>query len=155
MWLRAVEQRVTAYYENLVVAATTNAVCVIEVGCDVLAPVAYIPRADICADFRMTERRTHCPLKGDAAYFDLVDNNGWVVAEEVHGRTSRRSISPPVSRIGSRSIQELSLSKQRRFEPPAGSCVPTLNRHGGLKWSIFQKRRRLGHFARCCQIYSS
>ena len=83
MWLRPIEQRVTAYYENLIVATSTDTICLIEVGCDVFAPVIYIPRSDICVDFRMTERRTRCPLKGDAAYFDLVGENSRVVAEEV------------------------------------------------------------------------
>ncbi len=64
-------------------AATTDAICVIEVAYEIMAPVTYIPRLDICADLRMTERRTQCPLKGDAAYFDLVGENGKVVAEEV------------------------------------------------------------------------
>ena len=83
MWLRPVEQRVTVFYENLVIAATTGAICVIEVGCDVMEPVTYVPRMDVCADLQMTERRTHCPLKGDAAHFDLVSISGQIIAKEV------------------------------------------------------------------------
>lgn len=35
-------------------------------------PVLYIPRADARMEhFRPSARRTHCPYKGDAAYFSL------------------------------------------------------------------------------------
>lgn len=35
-------------------------------------PVRYIPRADIRADlFARTERRSHCPYKGEASYFTV------------------------------------------------------------------------------------
>lgn len=35
-------------------------------------PVQYIPRADAAmALLRRTERRTHCPYKGDASYFSI------------------------------------------------------------------------------------
>lgn len=83
MWLRPVEQRVTVFYENLVIAITNKGLCVIEVGCDVMAPIIYFPQMDICAELRQTNSRTHCPLKGDAAYFDLVGKNGQVIAQEM------------------------------------------------------------------------
>jgi uncharacterized protein (DUF427 family) len=36
-------------------------------------PVLYIPRADIKTEhFTPSERKTHCPYKGDARYFDLI-----------------------------------------------------------------------------------
>ncbi len=37
-------------------------------------PVHYIPRVDADMDFfERTERVTHCPYKGDANYFSLID----------------------------------------------------------------------------------
>ena len=48
-----------------------------------MAPVTYVPRLDVCAFLQKTERRTHCPLKGDAAYFDLANDSGMVIAKEV------------------------------------------------------------------------
>lgn len=38
-------------------------------------PVFYIPRADArMAHFAPTDRRSHCPYKGDASYFTLTGN---------------------------------------------------------------------------------
>ena len=36
-------------------------------------PVQYIPRADVdMAQLRRSDHSTHCPYKGDAAYFDII-----------------------------------------------------------------------------------
>ncbi|MDZ4375834.1 MAG: DUF427 domain-containing protein [Phenylobacterium sp.] len=36
-------------------------------------PVVYFPRADVAMDYLSpTDRRTHCPHKGDASYFTIV-----------------------------------------------------------------------------------
>lgn len=83
MWLRPVAQRVTVFHENLVMASTRKAIRVIEVGHDVMAPVLYVPKGDICADLAVAERRSHCPLKGDAVFLNLVDEGGAVIAEAV------------------------------------------------------------------------
>lgn len=38
-------------------------------------PVIYFPREDVSADvLSRTERTTHCPYKGDAAYFSLTSD---------------------------------------------------------------------------------
>ena len=37
------------------------------------APVAYFPRADVSMEyFSRSERQTHCPYKGDAAYYTIL-----------------------------------------------------------------------------------
>lgn len=37
-----------------------------------LPPVYYIPRDDVAMDaFSASEKRTHCPYKGDASYFNV------------------------------------------------------------------------------------
>ena len=37
------------------------------------APVAYFPRADVSMEyFSRSERKTHCPYKGDAAYYTIL-----------------------------------------------------------------------------------
>jgi len=43
------------------------------------APVIYFPRADIAMAFLdQTDKSTHCPHKGDATYFSIVNKSGTV-----------------------------------------------------------------------------
>ncbi len=72
--------RVRVTFNGRVVADTRAALTLREAG---LPPVHYIPRAD--ADMTLlvrTSRATHCPYKGDAAYFSLA----------VDGRTSDNAV---------------------------------------------------------------
>ncbi len=57
-------------------AETAHALRVLEVGKDVYDPVVYVPAGDVIAPLRRNQRSTHCPLKGDASYFDLMDDDG-------------------------------------------------------------------------------
>ncbi|HLH96203.1 MAG TPA: DUF427 domain-containing protein [Xanthobacteraceae bacterium] len=62
-------KRVRVIFNGQVIAETTHALTLREAS---LRPVHYIPRAD--ADLRFftrTAHATHCPYKGDAAYFSL------------------------------------------------------------------------------------
>jgi uncharacterized protein (DUF427 family) len=62
-------KRVRVMFNGHVVADTSDALTLKEV---TLAPVFYIPRED--ADMSLFERTahaTHCPYKGDAAYYSL------------------------------------------------------------------------------------
>ena len=76
MWLQPVARRVSVYHENLVLAVTTKALRVIEVGGHVRAPVLYLPKGDVCAELNANGKTTHCPLKGDAVSLDLLDASG-------------------------------------------------------------------------------
>ncbi|WP_394198374.1 DUF427 domain-containing protein [Litoreibacter albidus] len=50
---------------------------VIELSEDDLAPVLYVPRADLAmAFFDKTDTSTHCPHKGDASYYTLEAKSG-------------------------------------------------------------------------------
>ncbi|HMN82748.1 MAG TPA: DUF427 domain-containing protein [Burkholderiaceae bacterium] len=61
--------RVRVIVGGVIVAETTRALTLREAH---HAPVQYIPRADIAADlFERSERRSHCPYKGDANYFTV------------------------------------------------------------------------------------
>jgi uncharacterized protein (DUF427 family) len=66
--------RVRVKYQGETIADTTNAVAMEEthVG-KVVAPVVYyIPRSDVKMDRLVrTAHQTHCPFKGDAAYYSL------------------------------------------------------------------------------------
>jgi uncharacterized protein (DUF427 family) len=73
-------RRVRVVFNGRVVAETTRALTLEEAS---LKPVQYIPRAD--ADMRLFVRSahsTHCPYKGDAAYFSL----------SVDGRTAENAV---------------------------------------------------------------
>lgn len=61
--------RVRIVFAGEVVAASDNALALCEGD---YPPVLYIPRADARLPFYLrTEHSTHCPYKGDAAYFSL------------------------------------------------------------------------------------
>lgn len=54
------------------VARSDRALRLIEVSKDVYDPVLYFPAEDVLAALQPIEgKRSHCPLKGYAAYFDL------------------------------------------------------------------------------------
>jgi uncharacterized protein (DUF427 family) len=73
-------KRVRVVFNGRVVADTTRALTLKEAS---LRPVQYIPRDD--ADMRhfvRTAHTTHCPYKGDAAYYSLT----------VDGRTAENAV---------------------------------------------------------------
>lgn len=61
--------RMRARFEGHVIADSADAVLVKEAG---YHAVCYFPREDVdMAYFARTERRSHCPYKGEASYFTL------------------------------------------------------------------------------------
>jgi len=55
------------------IADSTAALVCKEVGSDIYDPVVYFPRADVDAETLVgIDKTTHCPLKGDTEYFDVV-----------------------------------------------------------------------------------
>lgn len=63
--------RATVTWRGHVVAQSDNAVILHETRHH---PVIYIPRTDArMAFYERTTHRTHCPFKGDASYFSLID----------------------------------------------------------------------------------
>ncbi|MEM8902967.1 MAG: DUF427 domain-containing protein [Actinomycetota bacterium] len=72
-----VDRTVTATVDGVEVARSDRAMKVKEVGRDVYDPVVYVPRDDVdLARLERTDRTTHCPLKGDTEYFDLLLDDG-------------------------------------------------------------------------------
>ena len=74
------QKRVRVVFNGRVVADSTRALTLREAS---LRPVLYIPRAD--ADMSLLARSTnasHCPYKGDAAYYSL----------SVDGRTAENAV---------------------------------------------------------------
>lgn len=78
-------KRWRALYQGHVIADTGDALVLREAD---MRPVVYFPRADVSMEyFSRTERSTHCPYKGDAAYFTILmdgrfaDNAVWTYEE--------------------------------------------------------------------------
>ena len=65
--------RQLASVDGHIVAESDAAVVVKEVGFDIYDPVIYFPRADVdTASLSPIDKTTHCPLKGDTEYFDVI-----------------------------------------------------------------------------------
>jgi uncharacterized protein (DUF427 family) len=78
--LEAAKGRLQAAYSGHVIADSENVVMLREA---TYPPVAYFPRADVeMAFLARTSHRTHCPYKGDAAYFTL-DMDGHIAENAV------------------------------------------------------------------------
>lgn len=81
MRLRPVAAHVQVKAGETMLAESDGAVRLLEVGKDVYEPVLYFPEADIVARLEpVAEKRTYCPLKGHAAYFEAATPNGPVTA---------------------------------------------------------------------------
>ena len=66
------KRKITLSYQGEVIAETTNALILKEVGKSVYNPVLYLPKEDIKANLELEpERKSHCPIKGDATYWRL------------------------------------------------------------------------------------
>lgn len=62
-------RRVRVFLDGEPIADSTDALTLREAS---LPPVLYLPRADVnMALLERTSRSTHCPYKGDAAYFTI------------------------------------------------------------------------------------
>ncbi len=65
-------RKLTIKYKNSVIAETTNALILKEVGKGVYDPVFYLPKEDIRIKLELEpKRQSHCPIKGDATYWNV------------------------------------------------------------------------------------
>lgn len=71
MRIKPLRRQIRVYRGDRLLAESTTALRVLEVGRDVYDPVYYLPRADVRTPLEPLELSTHCPIKGDAAYFAL------------------------------------------------------------------------------------
>jgi uncharacterized protein (DUF427 family) len=83
MQLDDMTQTVRVTLDGTVIAQTPNAMRLLEVGRSLYPPQYYIPEAEISVPLGKTGKSTHCPLKGNAAYFDVLDGDGKVRAAEL------------------------------------------------------------------------
>ncbi|MEM1150409.1 MAG: DUF427 domain-containing protein [Pseudomonadota bacterium] len=79
MRAKPVSRTVRVMRNGEVIAETTKALRVTELGKDMLDPVFYLPRSDVRTTLvPVTGKTTHCPLKGDASYFTVAgDEIAW------------------------------------------------------------------------------
>ena len=79
MVIKPIDRRVRVFRGDRLVADSTAAVCLIEIGRRALDPVVYVPPEDLTVALDPVDKTTHCPLKGDASYFALDGEElGWV-----------------------------------------------------------------------------
>ncbi len=76
MRIKPARRRLRVFFDGALVAETTEAVRVLEAGRDLYDPAWYLPRNAVIAPLGRLAASTHCPIKGDAAYFDLLDAPG-------------------------------------------------------------------------------
>ena len=80
MVIKPVHRRVRVLFEGTVIAETTEALRLLEVGKDLYDPALYLPREALKVPVRPSEHATYCPLKGDAGYLDVIGDEGKVIA---------------------------------------------------------------------------
>ncbi|MCP4303869.1 MAG: DUF427 domain-containing protein [bacterium] len=68
MVVKPVPRRVQVFDGETLLADTTDAVHVLELGKTLYDPVLYVPEGDIRVPLDQVDKTTHCPLKGDASY---------------------------------------------------------------------------------------
>ena len=84
MVIKDVPRRIRVYSGNTLLADTTSALRVIELGKSVYDPVIYIPEEDLQVLFETVARSSHCPIKGDASYISFAEEEiGWVYREPI------------------------------------------------------------------------
>ncbi len=70
--IAATPHRVRVTFAGRIVANTTRALSLAEAS---YAPVMYIPPEDVdLTALERTDRKTHCPYKGDASYYSIRTN---------------------------------------------------------------------------------
>lgn len=79
MVIKPAGRRIRIYTGDILLADTENALRILEIGRRVYDPVVYVPEADLSCEFGLSDKSTHCPIKGDATYVSLNGEElGWV-----------------------------------------------------------------------------
>jgi uncharacterized protein (DUF427 family) len=87
--LEPAKNRWRAFFNGHVIADTEDALILKEAN---YPPVVYFPRQDVAMEYMSrTDRQTHCPYKGDAAYYTLLmdgefaENVAWTYEQPFDG----------------------------------------------------------------------
>lgn len=79
MVLKEIPRRIRIYAGTTLLADTTKALRLMEIGRSVYDPVIYVPETDLACVFESIDKSTRCPIKGDARYVGLDGEElGWV-----------------------------------------------------------------------------
>ena len=80
MRVKPVSRKIRIYRDGRLIAESTQAMRVTEVGKDVYDPVIYLPKSDVIATLAPIDDKTsHCPLKGDAHYYSVDETGAAIV----------------------------------------------------------------------------
>ncbi|MCZ6772494.1 MAG: DUF427 domain-containing protein [Proteobacteria bacterium] len=78
MVIKPIDRCVRTFIGETLIADTTDAVRVIEIGKNAYDPLVYVPAADLTQRLEETDKISHCPLKVDAVYFAIGGEEiGW------------------------------------------------------------------------------
>ncbi|QFT30246.1 hypothetical protein FIV00_07170 [Labrenzia sp. THAF82] len=92
MVIKPVPRRIRIYQGDTLLADSTAALRVLEIGKAFYDPVVYVPEADLKSDFDPVEKSTHCPIKGDASYAALNGEEiGWVYKSPIEMASQLKS----------------------------------------------------------------
>ena len=83
MRIKPVAGHVRVLCDGRVLAASDDALRLLEVGRDFYDPVFYLPLSDVQATLLEADKHTRCPLKGEASYFHLASATGAVEVAEI------------------------------------------------------------------------
>lgn len=83
MRIKPITAQVRILRERRLLAESRRALRLIEAGRDIYDPTIYLPRGDVAAPLGRSDKRTFCPLKGHASYFDLLNEAGEVDVAEI------------------------------------------------------------------------
>ena len=76
MVLKPVQKRIVVRLpDGTVLAESSNAIRLMEAGKTLYDPVIYMPKDDVSVPLTRQDKSTHCPLKGDASYFHIVNRS--------------------------------------------------------------------------------
>jgi uncharacterized protein (DUF427 family) len=82
MVLKSINRRVRIFTGDRLIADTTGAMRLVEIGNAIYDPLVYVPAADLCQNLNRLEKTSLCPLKGEAAYFAFDGEEiGWAYPE--------------------------------------------------------------------------
>jgi uncharacterized protein (DUF427 family) len=74
MRAKPISRRIRVEKSGVQLADSTRALRILEVGKDLFDPVVYVPKDDVVVGLTKVENlQTHCPLKGDASYWQLAE----------------------------------------------------------------------------------